>query len=193
MNAAHEIVQRVTMYDLFACYGYTPNRGGYICCPFHTEKTPSLRAYQEGRRFKCFGCGAGGSVIDFVMLLFGLGFREAVFKINYDFGLNLLAGRPNSIREQRRIAQAEQERQAAVKTEKMRQEARRRAYHGLLDEWIRLDCNRRDYAPKTMDEPWHPLFVESLQKLDYQAYLLDVFKAVAEWKNESRNIQKKIS
>lgn len=183
MSAAYEITQRVTMYDIFSQYGFRPNHGGFIACPFHSEKTPSLKPYKDGRRFKCFGCGENGSVIDFVMKLFNLGFREAVYKINYDFGLGISVGSPNNIREQRQIAKAEQERGKAMQAEQMRREARRRAYNGLLDEWIRLDRNRREYAPQTEAEPWHPLFVESLQKMTYQEYLLDVLKAVTQWRN----------
>lgn len=183
MSVSQEISRRITMFDLFAQYGFYPNRSGFISCPFHAEKTPSFGTYKEGQRFKCFGCGESGSVIDFVMKLFGLDFNEAVYKINYDFGLGILTGSPASIREQRRIAKAEQERIMVVQTKKMHREARKRAYFGLLDEWIRLDKNRREFAPQTEAEPWHPLFVESLQKMTYQEYLMDTLKAVTEWKN----------
>lgn len=37
-----------------------------ICCPFHKERTPSLNIYHHNQSFYCFGCGAGGSSIDFV-------------------------------------------------------------------------------------------------------------------------------
>lgn len=37
------------------------------CCPFHAENTPSFTIFAGDRRFYCFGCGAGGDVIDFVM------------------------------------------------------------------------------------------------------------------------------
>lgn len=36
------------------------------CCPLHEEKTPSFHVYQDDQRFKCFGCGQYGDVIDFV-------------------------------------------------------------------------------------------------------------------------------
>ena len=36
------------------------------CCPFHADRTPSFTIYDSGRRFKCFGCGASGDVLDFV-------------------------------------------------------------------------------------------------------------------------------
>ena len=47
-------------------------------------------------------------------------------------------------------------------------------YWKIFDEWKRLDDNKRNYAPKTMEEDWHPLFIEALQKITYQEYLLDM-------------------
>ena len=48
------------------------------CCPFHSEKTPSFTVHAGKGLFKCFGCGAGGSIFDFVMRIEGCGFPEAV-------------------------------------------------------------------------------------------------------------------
>ncbi|MBU6146339.1 MAG: DNA primase, partial [Paenibacillaceae bacterium] len=47
-------------------------------CPFHKEKTPSFHVIPEKRIFHCFGCGAGGTVVRFVMNVDGLSFGEAV-------------------------------------------------------------------------------------------------------------------
>ncbi|MGH7068122.1 MAG: CHC2 zinc finger domain-containing protein, partial [Acetobacteraceae bacterium] len=46
------------------------------CCPFHDEKTPSFQVYDD--HFHCYGCGAHGDAISFVMQRQGLGFMEAV-------------------------------------------------------------------------------------------------------------------
>jgi DNA primase len=48
------------------------------CCPFHSEKTPSFNVHPGKGIFKCFGCGAGGSIFDFVMQIEGCSFPEAV-------------------------------------------------------------------------------------------------------------------
>lgn len=51
------------------------------CCPFHTEATPSFTIFagQDGiERFHCFGCGAGGDVIDFVQQIRGVDLAEAI-------------------------------------------------------------------------------------------------------------------
>ena len=47
-------------------------------CPFHSEKTPSFSVSPEKQIYHCFGCGKGGGVINFIMEIEGLSFREAV-------------------------------------------------------------------------------------------------------------------
>jgi hypothetical protein len=62
--------------------GQPVGRSGKVRCPFHTDRTPSLHAYQEpDRGWYCFGCGRGGSVYDLAALLWqtpprGQGFTE---------------------------------------------------------------------------------------------------------------------
>lgn len=57
------------------------NRQGYINCPFHGEKTPSLsvkfHSDKNKWKFKCFGCGTSGDAIDFITYLKGIDFIEA--------------------------------------------------------------------------------------------------------------------
>ncbi len=55
-------------------------------CPFHEDGSPSLVVYPETRSFYCFGCGAGGDVIDFVRRAEGLGFREALERLDSGTG-----------------------------------------------------------------------------------------------------------
>ena len=50
-------------------------------CPFHNEKTPSFTVSDDKGFFHCFGCGAHGDVIGFVMRDEGLAFPEAVEKL----------------------------------------------------------------------------------------------------------------
>jgi DNA primase len=47
------------------------------CCPFHADRSPSFTIFDSGRRFKCFGCGAGGDVLDFVQRAYGVSLPEA--------------------------------------------------------------------------------------------------------------------
>lgn len=106
-NIFDEAKARLTMAQVAKEYGYSANRAGFICCPFHNEKTASLKLYD--RSFHCYGCGAGGTVIDFVAMLFQLDALGAVKRLNEDFGLGLdLDGRPDpdELRERKRTAEA---------------------------------------------------------------------------------------
>ena len=57
------------------------------CCPFHGEKTPSFYVYDDG--YHCFGCGAHGDAIGFVMQAEGAGFIEAVERLAGEAGLDV--------------------------------------------------------------------------------------------------------
>lgn len=74
LNARCDIVDVVS--------GYVPlKRQGanyFGLCPFHNEKSPSFSVSPDKQIFHCFGCGAGGGVINFVMRAEGLEFRDAV-------------------------------------------------------------------------------------------------------------------
>jgi DNA primase len=56
------------------------NRDRKVPCPFHDDRTPSLHAYGPGRGWRCFGCGAGGSIFDLAARLWGLGTRGPDFR-----------------------------------------------------------------------------------------------------------------
>ncbi|MDP7344341.1 MAG: DNA primase [Alphaproteobacteria bacterium] len=58
-------------------------------CPFHNEKTPSFTVSDDKGFFHCFGCGAHGDVIGFVMRDEGLAFPEAVEKLAGEAGLEV--------------------------------------------------------------------------------------------------------
>ncbi|MGH3770351.1 MAG: DNA primase [Pseudonocardiaceae bacterium] len=58
-------------------------------CPFHDEKSPSLNVRPGHGTFHCFGCGAGGSVVDFMMKIEHLGFVEAVERLADRVGIQL--------------------------------------------------------------------------------------------------------
>lgn len=58
-------------------------------CPFHKEKTPSFTLNEEKGFYHCFGCGAHGSAIDFVMNMDGLSFPEAVERLAADAGMEI--------------------------------------------------------------------------------------------------------
>lgn len=124
-DLARQIKERLTTRQVVELYGFHPDRGGYIQCPFHTgDNHGSLKVYDGSKTgWHCFGCGAGGSVIDFVMRLFGLSFAQACLKLNCDFGLGLTGERPSmaersALLEARRREAQEKEAAAALYREK---------------------------------------------------------------------------
>ena len=63
-------------------YGYM--KRGFMHCPLHADRTPSLKLY--GDHFHCFGCGAHGDVIDLAAGLHGCSKSEAARRLEADFG-----------------------------------------------------------------------------------------------------------
>ncbi|MFC2028025.1 DNA primase [Chloroflexota bacterium] len=86
MNSVDEIKQRLDIVNMISEHVQLGKAGRNFrgLCPFHTEKTPSFFVFPERQSWHCYGCGAGGDVISFVMKKEGLGFGEA---------LNILASR----------------------------------------------------------------------------------------------------
>lgn len=76
---AEEIKQQFSMRDITARYGLNPNRSGFISCPFHKEKTASMKIYKDS--YYCFGCGATGDIFTFVQQMDSLIFKEAFYSL----------------------------------------------------------------------------------------------------------------
>lgn len=77
-RAKYDIVGVINRY-------ITLKKGGKnysACCPFHKEKSPSFTVNEDKGFFYCFGCGASGNAIDFVMEHDGLTFPAAIEAIN---------------------------------------------------------------------------------------------------------------
>lgn len=101
-DLAKKITEALKLRDVMEFYGVKFNGRGFALCPFHDEKTASLSIKNE--HYKCFGCGAYGGVIDFVMESYGIGFRQALVKLDSDFHLGLI-GREPDYRTRQQMAQ----------------------------------------------------------------------------------------
>jgi DNA primase len=77
---ADDVKNQADIIRVVSDYVTLKKRGtNYIaCCPFHSEKTPSFNVSQSKGIYKCFGCGVGGGVFDFVMQIEGCDFPEAL-------------------------------------------------------------------------------------------------------------------
>ena len=82
MNVFDAVKQSVTTRQAAKMYGVKVSRNNMASCPFHSDRTPSMKV---DKRFHCFGCGADGDVIDFVSRLYGISSLEAEFIIRSAF------------------------------------------------------------------------------------------------------------
>ena len=107
MNQFEAVKAAVTPRMAAARYGLPIQQGSMVCCPFHADRTPSMKLNED--YFYCFGCGASGDVIDLAARLFSLSGYDAAKKLAADFSIT---GQKPSIlaRLQRGAPQAEAER-----------------------------------------------------------------------------------
>lgn len=171
INAIQTIKEQLTMFDICCQYGFEPNRADFICCPFHNEKTPSMKIYQGDRGYNCFGCGASGDVITFVKEYFNLSFQDALRKIDADFNLNIYGD--HTFEELRQSRYKEKMLKAKKEREEREKQKENDDYWKAFDEYKRLDDNFNKYKPKSQQEELHTLFVEALHKLEHQKFVLE--------------------
>lgn len=152
MNVFDAVKQSVTTRQAAEMYGLKIRRNNMASCPFHNDRTPSMKV---DNRFHCFGCGADGDVIDFVSRLYGISSLEAAQKTASDFGISCdtkhVRSKPKKVIRKKSDAQ-------------IYAEAEQRCFRVLSDYYHLLKKWEIDYAPSMEDETWHPLFVEALQK-----------------------------
>ena len=86
-----ELIERVDIVDLIN--GRVPlkkaGRDYQACCPFHDEKTPSFTVCREKQFYHCFGCGAHGTAVGFLMEYDNMGFIDAIEELAQQQGLEV--------------------------------------------------------------------------------------------------------
>ena len=115
-------------------FGLNVSRNGMVCCPFHDDRHPSMKLYED--HYHCFGCQANGDVIAFTSKLFGITPLEAAQKLAADFGIR--EDRPSVLAKLKMYTtQAENEKLCfRVLSE----------YLHILQDW------KKRYAPQTPEE-----------------------------------------
>ena len=162
MNVFDAVKQSVTTRQAAEMYGLKIRRYNMVSCPFHNDRTPSMKV---DKRFHCFGGGADGDVIDFVSRLYGISSLEAAQKAASDFGISY--DRKNKKETSKKAVHKKSDAQIYA-------EAEQSCFRVLSDYSHLLRKWEMDYAPSMEDETWHPLFVEALQKKSHLEYLLDI-------------------
>lgn len=173
VDLKEEIKNRITMSDACARYGISVNERGFASCPFHTDKTPSMRVYPGKRGFCCFSCGEAGDVIHFTQKLFGIPFRDAMRKLNVDFGLNILMDGTPSRQNDAQRRECERRRLQEERDKQEREEAER-DYWSKFDRWKALCAQKEKYRPNPLDENLHPKFAEAVRLIPQAEIELEI-------------------
>lgn len=177
---ATEIKGCISMHDICERYSLSVNRAGFMSCPFHSgDNTASLKIYKGSKGWHCFGCGAGGSVIDFVMMYFNINFMQAVIRLDSDFDLKLPL-KPN-LTQKERTDESIRLKEIQAKNEAWEAENKRleHAYWEAFDLWRCLDdLIIRFKPPKHKITKLHPLYQYALSKMAVAEYNLDY----ADWR-----------
>ena len=149
-------------------YGYCVERGGMIRCPFHDDRSPSMKLYDD--HYYCFGCQVSGDVVDFTAKVFGITQSEAAKKLAADFGI--IPRQTSILTELKRPRTKEENEAFCIKTladcEKM------------LADW------KKRYAPISPEDEPHPKYAEALRLHDSVGFMLD--EAMLGTPNERRAV-----
>ena len=146
-------------------YGIKVNKSGKCLCMFHNDNNPSMSIKEN--RFKCFSCGAGGDVFDFVMMYFHISLNDARKKLDNDFGLGL-CDEELTPHQKRIIREEMRRRKSAQLIEKAERERKEREYLNKCDQY-REATNYMEKHKPIGEEPsmeWIQAF-NTVQYLDY--------------------------
>ena len=156
MDLFTQIKMAVSVKEAAEYYGLEVNRGDMVCCPFHDDRTPSMKLNED--YFYCFGCGASGDVIDLAARLFGLSNYDAAKKLAADFGIT--EQKPSILAKLRRgKSQAETERESF----RVLQD-----YLRILQDW-KTHC-----APRSPEDAIDPRYAEACHMLERIGNMLDI-------------------
>lgn len=163
MYEADAIKGAVTMTDICNRYGIEIENHHFVKCPFHAERTASMKIYPGSGGYHCFGCGAHGDVIRFVQTYFGLSFVETLHKIDADFSLGLFAVQDEKARRDAQLAEARRKREREIKRREA--EAAEQSYWHKYDEVLRLREIVQRRAPRCEDDKLDPTYTSALTML----------------------------
>ncbi len=155
-----DLIARVDIVDLIE--GYLPLRKAgrefHALCPFHGEKTPSFTVSREKQFYHCFGCGAHGTAIGFLMNYRNLDFREAVEELAQSAGMEVpREARREGVRNTRGLFELLERARAFYETQLRQAADRQRAVDYFKRRGISGEIAKRfrlGYAP----EGWRNLF-----------------------------------
>ena len=161
MNLCDKLKIHLTPRCVTERYGPPIHRGNMICCPFHDDKTPSMKLYDD--HFYCFGCQKSGDVIDLAAQFLRLTNHEAANRLAVDFGIC----NDSAVPAIRHIVAYEHSRQFY--------EDEQECYIALLGYLKFLEQWEQKYSPTSQISTPDPRFIEACQMKSYVEYLCDIF------------------
>ena len=86
-----DLKMKTDINDIISSYVSLKRRGNTSVglCPFHNEKTPSFTVYNETQSFYCFGCGAGGDALSFILKTENKDFKELIIELAEHYGIEM--------------------------------------------------------------------------------------------------------
>lgn len=168
------IKEMVSTPTLFAHYGFERKTNGFVNCMFHKDRRASMKIYDGSRGYHCFSCKETGDIFTFVQKYFCLSFKDSLSKINEDFHLHLPICVKIGDEKVKKLYEAAEERRKKKLTIQREIDLATVSYDEALGEWIRLDRQRIEYAPKHPNESFHELYIEALVKMDYYKYHIEI-------------------
>lgn len=163
-DTATAIKEAVSCRQFADFIGLSVNRSGFAVCPFHGEKTASLKVYPDGRGWCCFGCHKGGDVINFASLYYGLSFKETLQRLNDDFHLGIIPESTETPQNGVLMAVQIAKRKAERKKKERLKAALEARYWSAFDRWIDNERKIEDNAPKSFGEDFSPEFCNALNQ-----------------------------
>ena len=156
MDLFTQIKMVVSVKEAAEYYGLEVNRGSMICCPFHADRTPSMKLNED--YFYCFGCGASGDVIDLAARLFNLSGYDAAKKLAADFGI--VEQKPSVL--------------TKLKRSKSQAELESRSFRVLGDYLQILQDWKAHCAPQSPEDAIDPRYAEACHMLERIENMLDI-------------------
>lgn len=120
---SEELKQTTSMRDVLDRYGVKVGRNGMCCCPIHGERHASMKVYPDG--FKCFACGAGGDIFDFVEAMENVDFKTAfgILGGTYDKNINKATRTTRNVKFGRQKAERQRQEKADKEFRKLLEDA----------------------------------------------------------------------
>ena len=156
MNLFETVKAAVTPRMAAERYGLPIQQGSMTRCPFHADRTPSMKLNED--YFYCFGCGASGDVIDLAARLFGLSSYDAAQKLAADFG----------------IAEQKPSILAKLQRGKSQAETERRCFRVLGDYLQILQDWKENCALQSPEDAIDPRYAEACHMLERIENMLDI-------------------